>query len=68
MRQIREILRLRLGLKLTQREVGLATNVSPATVWDVVTRMQAAGFTCAIAVQGKVVVTVRPGYFEPLSL
>jgi transposase len=45
MRQIREILRLRLGLKLTQREVGLATNVSPATVWDVVTRMQAAGFT-----------------------
>jgi transposase len=43
MRKIREILRLRLGLQLSRRNVGRSCNVSPSTVAEVEYRATAAG-------------------------
>ena len=43
MRKIREVLRLKLGEKLSQREVAAACNIGAATVWEYVRRATAAG-------------------------
>lgn len=45
MRKIREILRLRLGLQLSRRNVGRSCNVSPSTVAEVEYRATAAGLS-----------------------
>ena len=44
MRQIREVLRLRLGEKLSGRQVSAALGLPLTTVWDYVNRAQEAGF------------------------
>ena len=45
MRNTREILRLRWGLKRSLRETGLSCGVVPSTVHDVVARAKAAGLS-----------------------
>ena len=45
MRKVREILRLRLEVGLTQRQTGQSCRVSPSTVWDVHRRFAAARLT-----------------------